>query len=129
VAAPVAASVAAPVPSEAVASAAPRAVAAPAAPAGAAPVAGAAAAPVGAPAPEAAPAPRGRVVVTGDAPRVWLVDGPRRLAPGAVPPGRYAVQVLFDGVTPMTVLDLEVRAGRTVRLTCSAALLACQVLP
>lgn len=75
-----------------------------------------------------APVPRRtRWSVSGVA-SAWLV-GPSgvRLDPGPVPAGRYRVEVLFDGADrALPVMTLDLAAGESRHLTCTAALKGCR---
>lgn len=69
----------------------------------------------------------GTVRVEGDALDVWLVDGTRRLAPGEVAPGTYAVEASFDASGAVPAGSVSVAAGEVVTLSCTAALFRCRV--
>jgi hypothetical protein len=108
------------------------AVAAPAvaAPAVAAPVvaAPAVAAPVTAPKSVAAAATMGDVQFSGDARSVLLRGSDNDVyGPGAVPPGSYTIEAVFDAGA-VNVGTVTVRAGVRARFECLAATLACLAL-
>jgi serine/threonine-protein kinase len=74
----------------------------------------------------------GRLRVSGDAEQIALV--PTRVAslgrqsPGIVPVGRYGIEVAFAGRAPRVVLEIDVREGETLRVTCASVSSRCQLL-
>ncbi len=71
-------------------------------------------------------ADKARVVITGDAKRVWLESAAGRYPAGDVAPGTYHVTVFFDGVDPVSTGDITVKAGETRELRCSSQLMVCR---
>ncbi|MEZ4241687.1 MAG: serine/threonine-protein kinase [Myxococcota bacterium] len=77
------------------------------------------------------PAPRrpstGEVQVHGDA-RVWLLDGGRQVAPGALAAGVYRVQAAFGDASPVDLGEVVVQEGTVVVVDCSTETRACSWL-
>ncbi len=69
----------------------------------------------------------GTAVVSGDAESVALVSGDRRYGAGAVPPGTYGVYATFPGRSAVKSGTVQVVAGGTVHIVCSATFGRCQV--
>ncbi len=70
--------------------------------------------------------PTGTVRATGDAAVVLVGNGKRR-SPGVVPVGTYEVLVTFPGRDQLSVGNLTVTAGGTVRVVCDAAFANCTI--
>ena len=86
------------------------------------------AAPVTAPKSVAAAATMGDVQFSGDARSVLLRGSDNDVyGPGAVPPGSYTIEAVFDA-GPVNVGTVTVRAGARTRFECLAATLACLAL-
>jgi len=62
----------------------------------------------------------GRVVVSGDIRSAEVVSEDARLSPGSVPPGKYRIEISYQGEPPTVATEVEVRSGRLVRLICFA---------
>jgi hypothetical protein len=82
--------------------------------------------PAGATASRPPPPGHGRVVISGDARLVRLRPAAGApLAPGDVLAGSYVIEAAFGDDPPMHAGNLDLTAGRTVRLDCRAATLTC----
>jgi hypothetical protein len=73
-------------------------------------------------------APSTRVDVDGfDRVQLVEVSSGKGYPPGEVPPGRYQVVALFDGLTRTTTVTVDVAEGQAVSVRCSASLGNCRV--
>ncbi len=73
------------------------------------------------------PVPSGRVRFEGDATAIWLQRGRTRYSAGAVPAGTYEVWASFGGREPYVASIVEVSAGKSQKLRCTAAFKFCRL--
>ena len=66
-----------------------------------------------------------RVVSGGNTATVRLVGPGGSYPPGRVPAGRYTIEARFSDGTVDTSVSVQVQAGGTIKLSCSAALHTC----
>jgi len=72
------------------------------------------------------PAPgKGLIKHTGDG-RIWLVSDAGRFKPGDLDPDVYTVVVFFDGTSPLTMQDIDLKSGKTVTVACYGTLRICR---
>jgi hypothetical protein len=71
--------------------------------------------------------PGGTVLVRGDATRVWLVSGTKRLSPGEVPAGSYTIMAAFPSTEAAVAGQLTLQANETVTLNCQSSFALCRV--
>ena len=78
-------------------------------------------------APEAPRTPTTAAIrVTGDAARVQLVQGTRRLSGGRIPPGTYGIEVVFQaGEAPQEQGQITLEAGQSAIINCKASFFRC----
>jgi hypothetical protein len=66
--------------------------------------------------------------VTGDAARVHLVEGTRRISGGRVPPGTYTIEVVFrQGEAVQQQGEITLGAGQSAIVKCQAAFYRCSI--